>query len=181
MLACQVKIYQLAPNTELNHNFVLCSMPEDHTIKLGWIRGNHRDMEVQIHRTTRLGGQTKAVLLDKNLKVFSIQIPQIEAKNNSQNTNPRTTMHSSSTTKRGGKSLISLVRSRNVIRCWALILPLNFHYQTIHLLKSRNSSSNWKAFPKYALSLRKKSWMWNKRFCLVLKRNPKSNRKFLYV
>ena len=33
MLACQVKIYQLAPNTELNPNFVLCSMPEDHTIK----------------------------------------------------------------------------------------------------------------------------------------------------
>ena len=74
-------------------------------------------MEVQIRRTIRLGGQTKAVLLDKDLKVFSIQIPQIEAKNNSQNTNPHTTMHSSNYTKKGGRSLISLVRNRNVIRC----------------------------------------------------------------
>ena len=92
MLACQVKIYQVA-RTELNQNFVLCSMPEDHTIKLGLNRESHRDMGVQIHKTTRLRGQTKVVLLDKILRVFSIQIPQIEAKNNSQNTNPLTTTH----------------------------------------------------------------------------------------
>ena len=116
MLACQVKIYQLA-HTELNPNFVLCSMLEGHTIILDSNRGNHRDTEVQIHRTTRLRGQNKAVLLDKDLKVFSIQIHQTGAKNSSQNTNPPTTMHSSSSTKRDGRSLINPARIRNVISC----------------------------------------------------------------
>ena len=116
MLACQVKIYQLAP-TELNPNFVLCSMLEGHTIKLDSNRRNHRGTEAQIHRTTRLRGQNKAVLLDKDLRVFSIQIHQTGAKNSSQNTNPHTTMHSSSSTKRDGGSLINPARIRNVISC----------------------------------------------------------------